>query len=318
MIKGLVSIIVPCYNAENYISKFLDSLMSQDYKEIELIIVDDGSTDKSSDVIHEYISSTDLNIIYVYQQNSGLPSAINKGLQYVKGEFLTWSDPDDYLYKNSILTKVNFLNNDKEHKFGFVRTKVTLVDEGGACIRELNDNGMNDIFECLLFEQGVPLTPGNYLLRMSNFMSVLPSVTIMTNVRGQNWQLLLPMAYNFKCGFIDEALNYYLVRSGSMSHSDKSLQDEFYRCDEHRNIIIQTISRFLIEDEFDKIVDRIERKYLIKKLFISMRYDDKVLANEFFKKITGKPLKIRLSYRLYNIRLFKFILALKNHFIKSY
>lgn len=236
MEKGLVSIILPCYNAEDYISKFIDCFISQEYENVELIIIDDGSTDNSAKIINELILSfdrkeTQKKIIYIYQDNKGLPGAINTGLSYVKGEFFTWSDPDDFLDKDSILKKVEFLNNNQD--FEFVRHRVRLVDESNNILKDLPDSGALEIFEDLIFERGVPLTPGNYLVRTDSFRTVVPDLQILSGVRGQNWQLLLPMAYKFKCGYLDAVCNNYLVRKGSMSHSDKSLDDEFYRCDEH-------------------------------------------------------------------------------------
>lgn len=299
MTKDLVSIILPCYNAEQYIEKFLNSLMIQDYKNLELIVIDDGSTDNSCNIINNYTSQVDFNIVYVYQENLGLPSAINKGLQYVRGEFFTWSDPDDYLHSHSISSKVNFLKNDKNCEYGFVRTKVTFVDESGKYISDSYDCGVSNIFEKIIFEDGVPITPGNYLLRMKCFKSVVPSLTILDNVRGQNWQLLLPMAYKFKCGFIDESYNYYLVRSGSMSHSDKCLEDEMYRCNEHQTIIIKTISNFIKESKLKELVNAIERKYMLKKMYVAMKYNNKEIVNDLFKQIDKKSLKVYIHYFLF-------------------
>ena len=106
IIKGLVSIITPCFNGEKLIFRLLDSVLKQDYQQIEMIVVDDGSMDKSKDVILSYVdkfTNRGYKLCYLYQNNSGQASAINKALPLVKGEFIAWPDCDDYYkYADSI------------------------------------------------------------------------------------------------------------------------------------------------------------------------------------------------------------------------
>lgn len=99
------SIIVPAYNTEKYIDKCLKSIFSNTYKNFEVIIVNDGSTDKTEDIINKYIKKYD-NIIYIKQKNMGLSLARNNGVKKATGDYLLFIDSDDYVEKN-LLENIN-------------------------------------------------------------------------------------------------------------------------------------------------------------------------------------------------------------------
>ena len=95
----MVSVIVPIYNAEKYLNECISSILSQSYKDFELILIDDGSTDKSQNICNEF-AKKDLRITVVHQGNSGVSAARNNGLKNAKGEFVAFVDSDDYVEKN--------------------------------------------------------------------------------------------------------------------------------------------------------------------------------------------------------------------------
>lgn len=90
----IVSIIIPVYNIENYISKCIESVISQSYKDLEIILVDDGSTDDSNNICQHYAKEDD-RIKVIQQDNSGVSSARNKGLACAKGDYVMFVDGDD-------------------------------------------------------------------------------------------------------------------------------------------------------------------------------------------------------------------------------
>ena len=94
-----VSVIVPVYNVENYIEKCLKSLEKQTLEDIEIIIVNDGSTDKSTDIVKRYIENCPKMFSYYEKENGGLSSARNYGLKFAKGEYIAFLDADDYVEK---------------------------------------------------------------------------------------------------------------------------------------------------------------------------------------------------------------------------
>ncbi len=91
-----ISVIVPVYNVEKYIRKCLESLVKQTLKEIEIIIVDDGSTDNSVQIINEYMQNNE-NIKYYKKENGGLSDARNYGMQFATGKYIAFLDSDDYI-----------------------------------------------------------------------------------------------------------------------------------------------------------------------------------------------------------------------------
>jgi glycosyltransferase involved in cell wall biosynthesis len=89
---GLVSVIIPCYNRADIVRYTLDSVLAQNYRNFEAIVVDDGSTDNTRSVVAGY---TDPRIQYVYRENGGLSAARNSGLNAARGEFVAFLDSDD-------------------------------------------------------------------------------------------------------------------------------------------------------------------------------------------------------------------------------
>ncbi|PJW13245.1 glycosyl transferase [Geobacillus sp. Manikaran-105] len=92
----MISVIVPVYNVEQYLEQCLETVFNQTYKNIEVIIVNDGSTDKSIDIINKYRKKYS-NILYLEQENKGLSVARNLATKYAKGEYIIYIDSDDYL-----------------------------------------------------------------------------------------------------------------------------------------------------------------------------------------------------------------------------
>lgn len=112
--KPLISVIIPVYNADKYIEKCLYSLINQTYKNLELIIINDGSTDKSQKII-ESIKLKENRIVLFNQSNSGVSKARNKGLEVATGKYITFIDADDYVDKNYIDILYNsILNNNSD------------------------------------------------------------------------------------------------------------------------------------------------------------------------------------------------------------
>ena len=108
MNSPLVSVIVPVYNVEKYLEKCLDSITRQTYENLEIILVDDGSTDDSGRMIDEYKKGTkDKRIRIIHKKNGGLSSARNAGLELMKGEWVVFVDSDDYISRDFVETLYN-------------------------------------------------------------------------------------------------------------------------------------------------------------------------------------------------------------------
>ena len=104
----LVSVIIPCYNSDNYLANTLNSVLNQNYKNIEIILIDDGSIDETSKIIESF-KNKDKRIRIFQQKHQGVSAARNLGINKAKGEFITFLDSDDLYEKDKILEQVNRL-----------------------------------------------------------------------------------------------------------------------------------------------------------------------------------------------------------------
>ncbi len=157
--KSLVSIIIPCYNTERWIAEAIDSALAQTYSPIEIIVIDDGSTDKSLEIIKSYSDR----LIYQTGTNHGQSVARNKGFQLSKGKYIQWLDADDYLLPDKIqiqvahleATQVDIVYGDWRHQY---------QETQPAKLGEIKISGkQEDILESLL--SGWWATPAAYLVR---------------------------------------------------------------------------------------------------------------------------------------------------------
>ena len=103
--KMFVTVILPAYNAEKYISETLDCMLNQTYKNIEVLCINDGSIDNTENIIKEYVKKDSRVRLYT-QENKGLPATRNIGIEMAKGELITFIDADDTCSLNTIETSV--------------------------------------------------------------------------------------------------------------------------------------------------------------------------------------------------------------------
>lgn len=144
-----ISIIVPIFNVEPYLPHCLDSILNQTYKEFELILIDDGSTDQSGEICDEY-ALKDNRIRVVHQINQGVSAARNAGLDMAKGEYVVFVDPDDTI-------SPDFMSNiglfDKYPELDLVLISPMVIQGKLVYRSELHETFINDsqgVYECLL------------------------------------------------------------------------------------------------------------------------------------------------------------------------
>ena len=226
MKKDLVSLITPMYNTDKYIHRLLDSILSQDYPFIEMIIIDDGSTDNSKSVVKSYIQSFEEKgyiLKYFFQENQGQSVAIKNGLKLISGEFLAWPDSDDfYADKTAISQMVEVLRNSpKEYKM--VRTQENIIKDKtfevqyitGLKAKEYEDSSL--FYDCLYAKNGFYYAPGAYMVNVAALYETTGFDIYTDKNAGQNWQLMLPILYKYRCYTIKKPL--YNVVSRQASHS---------------------------------------------------------------------------------------------------
>jgi glycosyltransferase involved in cell wall biosynthesis len=124
-VAGLVSVIIPAYNAAGWVNRAIDSALAQTYPQREILVVNDGSTDTTAEVLADYGDS----IQVLAQPNGGLSSARNLGISEAQGEFLAFLDADDYWLPEKLARQVACLQQDPS--LGFCSTRTQVVSPGG-------------------------------------------------------------------------------------------------------------------------------------------------------------------------------------------
>lgn len=289
----MVSLIIPCYNAEEYIGRCLDSVLSQTYKNIELIMVNDGATDNTGKIIESYkvkLQNSITKFIYIEQENQGVGAACNNALKRVTGDFLMLLDSDDFLLPDSIRMQCEWLERNCE--YGVVRTNGYYVKENDleACDRLLEVNEYMKRKEYVfdeLFDGTTYLWPGTYMIRMEVLERLYPTRNIYPSRNGQNMQILMMASYISKAGFIDVPLMKYVVRKESLSHFSVGnvMKRELEAMDSYKDIRKHLVKQFMSEDVQKQWNDRIEKLYANIYLDISIKYKDRKLAKMCYANI---------------------------------
>lgn len=230
----IVSVVTPCLNGEEYIDRYAGSLLSQDYTPLQIIFMDDGSTDKTKEKIEGYrkkFEEKGYSLEYYYHSNRGQAATIRAGLLHVRGDYLIWPDVDDYMPGDSIRKKVDFLESYPD--YGIVRTNFkTVMDSDlnksiGRGAKIYPGRFKKKVFEDYVNRSNAWYQPGCFMIRMEKLREANPDLYIFDSSIGQNIQMLLPMFYYSKCGYIDEELFYYVAHSDS--HSYKANKDYLSR-----------------------------------------------------------------------------------------
>ena len=272
----LVSVISPCYNVELYIERFLDSLIAQTYKNLEIILVNDGSTDNTGEIIKKYIpklKAEAYKVLYLEQNNQGQSAAINNALKHVTGKYLTWPDPDDWFSPESIATRVDFL--EQRPDIGLVRCNAEIIDERTLKTLGFFEKSCNA--PCIISEFFDKLVSSNTwfgamccMIRMDYFDKAVPDREIYVEKNaGQNWQMILPIAQKYPCWQLPDILAYYLVRENSHSHSASSFEHLLSYSNMCENVLHYTLSRL---NASKSLIDSIHSKYTIQRLEYSRNH----------------------------------------------
>lgn len=231
--KPLVTLVSPVYNTMPYLQDFLTCLERQTWRPLEVILVDDGSTDNSLDCLKENrsrLEAAGILLKIVECPHQGQAAAFNAALPLVSGEFFTWCDSDDLMTDDSIEKKALWLL--KNPEIGMVRSNgIVLNADKNEIISESareTDRSTKDIFKDLFLDITYCYA-GCYMIRTDLFFTCYPEKQIPVSPEGQNLQLLLPPASRSLCGYLDEKLHSYCRRSSGHSSKSRSYQENLQR-----------------------------------------------------------------------------------------
>ncbi len=304
MHKELVSIITPCYNTGETIHRLLDSILFQDYPNIEVIAINDGSLDNTEEVILSYQSKFEdkgYTLQYLCQENLGQSSAVNRALKEVKGEYLCWPDSDDYYRSsNAISTFVNTLS-EIGKEYGVVRCIPTFIDENTFIetrTERVTEELLNPMqFNNCLYSQNFIWVPGNYMIRMACFDECVPKREIYHEKNaGQNFQMLLPILYTYRCKTLSDSLFCVLERATShsrgQSHSYEKQRRKFLSYDRS---VIETLTSIpqIPLSEKKEFIRQFRNRSSKRELELAIRYKKREDAIIWRKHVKQNNLKLQ-------------------------
>jgi|AntRauMinimDraft_4_1070384.scaffolds.fasta_scaffold00138_7 alpha-1,3-rhamnosyltransferase len=203
--KPLVTVIIPSYNHEKFIVESVTSVFNQTYSNIELIVIDDGSTDDSRKILTKLNERYDFKL--VLKKNEGLPKTLNKAISISKGDYIVLCSSDDYLSKEMVEKQVEYLEKTKEN---VCYTLMRIVDDDGKEIKSQSNNYNKSLnnrpkFEDILnFRVVLPIT---YMMRKSFFYEVIGCYD--QNISAEDYDISLKITLRESPFIIQEKLYNY-------------------------------------------------------------------------------------------------------------
>jgi glycosyltransferase EpsJ len=273
----LISIIVPIYNAEKYLTRCLDSLISQRYTHIEIILINDGSTDNSSALCDKY-ATQDSRIKVLHKENAGVSEARNSGLAIASGDYIHFTDADDWVEPDAY-KKLADIVIQREYdvvRFNAFNSSNTIVNQ----VPFQGEYENKKLEEVMLTYIGAPKLGGTFILGVP-WLYLFNRKLIEKNHIRFNKSLrrcedrlftLTTLLYSQKVLFIDDILYHYETNEGSLSNKYDSLrweQEILYLAELRKEY--SKIKPELFSKEADK---RINNEYLLRAITS--------INNEFF------------------------------------
>jgi glycosyltransferase involved in cell wall biosynthesis len=230
----LVSVIIPAYNAEVFIGRTLESVISQTYKNLEIIVVDDGSQDRTTEIVESFMQ-IDNRIILFKQQNAGVAAARNLAIAKSKGEFIAPIDADDIWYPEKIEKQVQCLLTSNAN-VGLVYNWSVLLDEEDVILGQYNPQQHfnfvtveGNVYPALLYmnivgNASVPLIRRRCFEKVGVYNCELKQ----QNAQGcEDWDIYLRIAEFYEYRVVPEFLVGYRQVKSSMSRATKSMAKSF-------------------------------------------------------------------------------------------
>lgn len=216
-----LSILSPCYNGEAFIKKYFENILEQTFTDYEIIIVNDGSTDNSNEIILKYKTIFEKKrIIFKYinkSHNEGHAKAINDGLKLVDGEYLMWPDIDDYMHSDHFEKHVGYMDTNPDIDLGIGKSAVYNFADLSKPLYYAWDNfpktKKNLIKDFILSEKrDIGFMSGAFIVRTKFLWGIYPQRNIYSEIFvGPTIQMVFPEIYLGKTGHIKEwTFDYYI------------------------------------------------------------------------------------------------------------
>lgn len=303
----MISVIVPIYNSGKYLKKCIESIVNQTYKDLEIILVDDGSVDKSGSICDEY-ADKDKRIKVVHQENKGLSAARNAGLRIAKGEYITFIDSDDYIEHDTyecVFSAINKYDSD----LIFFREKS--VNESGETIYISGDAPTGKIYE-ISHADAVDLVVGRQINGMCDKVykqEILKDLFFKEGyMYGEDFMYNLVALTRVKTvSYVDEIKYSYVSNSSSVTHRSFNANsfDQIYFKDEVARIVGENFPQHLEVCKKRAFLARLRVCRPIYNENLQKQYKEKLNEFDGYMRMNFKSVQKQMSvlelveYRLY-------------------
>lgn len=208
---NLVSVIVPVYNRADLIGSTIRSILAQTYSSFEIIIINDGSTDDTLDVLNKFVQEHPEKITILNQNNSGQVTARNNGIKNAGGEYIAFLDSDDTWLPHKLEKQMPLFR----QGVGLVYSGINEVDESGRILRTVpcEKDMRGDIYRQLLIKNR--MTGGSVVVKRDAIEKV--GIFDPSLKAAENWDLWIRISKEFSVDYVDEPLVNYLKHEGNMS-----------------------------------------------------------------------------------------------------
>lgn len=305
--SDLISVVIPVYNVEQYLRRCVDSVLKQTYKKLEIILINDGSTDTSGDICDEY-SLFDPRIKVIHKNNGGLSDARNTGIEVASGLHITFIDSDDWVSANYIEVLYNLLI--------IKDSDISMCNFQKLPAQNISKNRDNiEIYEFTNIEALNELV-GKYYIQMVVTWGKLYKYGLFKEIRFPFGKIhedeftTYKLLYKAnKVVFTTEPLVYYWQRSDSITGSGFNLKNALHKIEALRNraIFFDSIEQYQLQDKTKKTLFGVYKS--INKnihMFKSEYYKDKYIREfqKFKKELRGSSQSI--TFKFYYEIYFKF------------
>ena len=258
----LVSVIIPSYNSAHFLNRSVDSVLAQTHKNIEIIIIDDGSTDDTAEVIKRFADK----VRYHYQENRGLAGARNAGIELARGQYIQFLDADDWIAAEKLERQVTQF--EKSPEISVVYSDYVMVDDSGSRMEENTrwlkgkDYGADsNVFERLLCE--CFLVVHSTLVRAEVFQQ--EGKFDEDRNLSEDWDLWLRLACRgHKFHYVPGEFAYYYKHGEAMTENTRLLHDR-------RRLLFE---KFVGDSGFDSLNDKAKLEF--------RRYQHRALADDLY------------------------------------
>ena len=283
-----VSVVIPVFNSEKFLRESIESILNQTYKNIEIISIDDGSTDNSLDILEQYSNK----ITVIAQQNQGLSACLNTAIKKINGQWFKWFSPDDVLYPNTIEILLNEIK--KLPKNTIVYSNWELIDEKNKLVGKFSESDYNDLDN---FEFNVRLLDGQQINVNTTLIptSIFEKGCLMQELKDPvavdyDFFLRAGVLYGIHFHLIPQYLLRYRIHSSQLSHNN--IADSLSYLSEVRNQILSKLEDSKREQYDTALKEYNKKKPITKK---TMEFGLKLATSSLPNWVTDRLIVLYLN-----------------------